>query len=448
MFAKMSRGEWLKYGNKRPDALRSAIKNGDPVPDINGKSLDIPNTKQNMDAITDFLNNKDSTFLLTLKNKKTIVSNQIGKSPLFGGKGKGAGATGDTAKGESLQCLYLAALFGEGKNKEFSHFTPEVLKKYSKVVETDKTFEEMMSSEAEWHISAYVSGQHLIKTGYARSDHVFHRGSRVMNAIYAMKKMAFKNEGKPMMNDDKWNPGDIWAVKKGLNVSSVLDPTTITSLNDSLKQAFEKRTIVGISLKQINKLTKKAKHTEYNLIPEPDKAHRYSKSTLKSDRKGSSYWSFKGGYIFYDSSKKMDVRAPTALGSINVEIQGKGARGGRAGYGAIMYGAENILNVKLPSNNELKSMSKLMMAGRNERLAKNLHQKVRRIHPDVGWDDFWKEMKEAPADRIHANLGATEIIYNLDKSPLKKRDAFVSYLVNLAGSKTGDSSVYVKVESS
>jgi hypothetical protein len=174
--------------------------------------------------------------------------------------------------------------------------------------------------------------------------------------------------------------------------------------------------------------------------------HKYTKSILKSDRAGATFWSFKGGYIYFDSSRRMDVRAPTALGSINVEIQGKGARGGRAGYGAIIYAAEQFLGVKLPTNNELKTMAKLLQGGRNERLAKNLYDKVKRIHPEIGWDDFWKEMKEATTDRLHANLGATEIIYNLDRAGAKKRDEFVSYLVNMAGSKTGDSSVYVKVE--
>jgi len=446
MFSKMTRSEWMKYGNKRPEALIAAIKGDDPVPDVKGKSLEIANSKENIEAVRSFMSSKDATFILTLKNKQTIVSNQIGKSPLFGGKGQGAGATGNTAKGEALQCLYLAALFGEGKNKEFSHFTPEVLQKYAKVIDTDKNYKDMMSSEAEWHISAYVTGKHLIEKGFVNSSHVFHRGSRTMNAIYAMKKMAFKNDGKPMMNDDKWNPGDIWAVKKGTNISATLDSSSVASLNASLKDAYDKRTIVGISLKQINKLTKKAKHSEYNLEASKMAEHKYTRSILKSDRSGSTFWSFKGGYIYFDSSRRMDVRAPTAMGALNVEIQGKGARGGRAGYGAIIYAAEQYLGVKLPTNNELKSMAKLLSGGRNERLAKNLYNKVKRIHNDITWDDFWAEMKTAAPDRLHANLGATEIIFALDKSPKRKADAFVSYLVNTAGSKTGDSSVYVKVE--
>ena len=71
MFSKMTRSEWMKYGNKRPEALKSAIKAGDPVPDTKGKNLEIANVKSNIAAIDNFVKSKDATFILTLKNKRT-----------------------------------------------------------------------------------------------------------------------------------------------------------------------------------------------------------------------------------------------------------------------------------------------------------------------------------------------------------------------------------------
>ena len=446
MFSKMTRSEWLKYGNQRPDALKLAIKSNDPVPDIDGKDLEIRNSTKNIQAIEDFVNGTNQFFKLELKDGREVPSNQIGKSPLFGGKGQGAGATGATAKGESLQCLYLAALLGEPSGKEFSYFSPETLKKYYRVIDVDKSFEDMMSSEAEWHYSAYVTAEYLIKKKFVNKNHVFHRGSSTMNAIYKMKRMAFKNSGRPPLNDDKWNPGDIWAVKKGINLNQVLDNTSIASLNASLKKAYEQRLIVGISLKQINSLKKRAKHSEYNLEAAELGVHTYTRSILKSERKGASYWTFKGGYIYFDTNRRMDVRAPSSMGALNVEIQGKGARGGRAGYAAIMYASQMFLKKKLSTNAELKSRAQKMMKGKNEKAARDLWNKVRSIHRDVDWGTFWGEMQNATVDRIHANLAATEIIYNLNTSSKKQQNDFVSYLVNMAGSKTEDSSVYVKVE--
>lgn len=448
MFTRMTRREWLKYGTKRTDALKDAIANDNPVPDVNGKNIVILNTKDNLKAIDDFVKSKDPVFYVTIKGNKTVESNLIGKSPLFGGKGQGAGATGATAKGEALQCLYLAAMLKEGISKEFAHYTPQLLKKYASSIDTDKSFDEMMSSAAEWHYSAYVSAKYLIEKGYVLKDHVLHRGSRSMNAIYAMKKKAFKADGKPNLNDDKWNPGDIWAIRKGVNLNTLLDASSVMSLNAGLKKAFLNRDIVGISLKQINNLKKKAKHKDYNLEGVELGVHRYTRSILKSDRAGSTFWSFKGGYIYFDSNRRMDVRAPNALGALNVEIQGTGARGGRAGYGSIEYAAKKYLRKTLKTNAQLKSEASAMVNGGNEAKAKELWKKVNHIHNDVKWDDFWNEMKTQGRDRIHANLGATEIIYAVDKASKKQAEQFVSYLVNMAGSKTSDSSVYVKVEAS
>lgn len=446
MFSKMTRSEWLKYGDQRLNALKLAIKSGDPVPSTDGKDMMIANTSSNIQTIDNFIKSTDTTFNLKLKDGGDVLSNEIGKSPLFGGKGQGAGATGITAKGESLQCLYLAAMLGEPANSDFSHFTPDTLKKYSRVIDVDKSFKEMMSADAEWHYSAYVTGEYLIKKKFVTKNQVFHRGSTTMNAIYKMKRNAFKKDGKPVMNDDKWNPGDIWAVKRGLNVNQVLDGNSVMALNSSLKKAYNDRTIIGISLKQINSLKKRAKHTEYNLTAAELGKHKYTRSILKSDRKGASYWTFKGGYIYFDANRRMDVRAPSSMGALNVEIQGKGARGGRAGYAAILYASQMFLKKKLSTNAELKTRAQRMVRGRDERSAKQLWNKVKDIHPDVKWNEFWTEMKEATVDRIHANLAATEIIHAVDKASRSQRDEFVSYLVNMAGSKTEDSSVYIKIE--
>lgn len=448
MYKPMTRSEWFKYGDKRINALIDAINSNDPILDVSGKEINVLKNKANIESIKAFSKAKDSVFFLTLKGNKTIQSNQIGKSHLFGGKGAGQGATGTTANGEALQCLYLAAMLKEGRQKPFNHYSALVLKKHFSDIDTDRKFEEMMGADISWHYSAYVSAEALIARGYVQRDHVLHRGSNVMKDIYNMKKKAFKEDGKPVLNDDKWNPGDIWAVRKGIDVKKVLDASSVSMLNATLKKAYDNRDIVGISLKQINSLKKKAKFTEYNLDGAELGEHTYSHSLLKSDRKGSNFWSFKGGYIFFDGSRKMDVRAPTALGALNVEIQGKGARGGRSGYASIVYAAKKYLDVTLKSNNEFKSEAESMQNGSNETKAKELWKKVNYIHKDVEWPEFWEQMQAADKDRIHANLVATEIIYTLDKASAKNANSFVSYLVNMAGSKTSDSSVYVKVEAS
>ena len=114
-------------------------------------NINIKNTQANIKAIEDFIDSEDTvkTFTLELEDGSTIESNKIGKSPVFGGQGAGAGATGNTAEGESLQCLYLEAMLSEGKNNEFPHFTPELLEKYVDNIEVDVSYEKMMKAAAD-----------------------------------------------------------------------------------------------------------------------------------------------------------------------------------------------------------------------------------------------------------------------------------------------------------
>ena len=140
-FTKMSRLEWEKPVSRstttRRDAFVDAVKAGDPVSDIEGNDVYIANTIDNFNALDNYLNNPSSGrndfFNFTLKNGGVIQSNMIGKSAIFGGQGAGGGATGDTSRFESLHCLYIAAILGEGTNNELSHFTYETLKKYENI---------------------------------------------------------------------------------------------------------------------------------------------------------------------------------------------------------------------------------------------------------------------------------------------------------------------------
>jgi len=442
VFSPMTRAEWFKYGDKRLNALIDAIKAGNPIPDKNGKDVDVPNTTDNIKAVETFIKSEsDKTFSLKLSNGQSLESNQIGKSPLFGGKGAGAGATGNTADGESLQCLYLEAMLKEG-NQEFSHFTPELLKGHMRGIDVDVSFEKMMKAAAEWHYSAYVTAKHLIKEGFVTKQHKFHRGSATMKAIYNMKKTAFKNSGKPVLTDDKWNPGDIWAVRSGVDVKRALDPTSIETLNATLAKNFVSRDIVGISLKQINKLEAKAKHQVLNMEEKELDRHEFTRVRVKAEQRKSTFWSGKGADIFFDRTSKADMRSPSAMGAINMEIILKGARGGRAGYSQLEYAASTFLNVKLPTNAQLKTEARTILRTKK---APDLFRKAKAIDSSITQQEFDEGLESATIDRIHAKLGVTTIAHALHTAKKKQQDDFMSYMVNYAGSKLSDSSVYVKV---
>ena len=72
-----------------------------------------------------------------------------------------------------------------------------------------------------------------------------------MNKIYNIKKRAFANNNMPNLNNDKWNPGDIWAIESGIDIDKSLTDESVKSLNIDLQKAFDARKIVGISLKKV-----------------------------------------------------------------------------------------------------------------------------------------------------------------------------------------------------
>jgi len=453
-FTDMSRREWEKTVSgssvQRRDVFVDAIKAGDPVSDVDGNDVIIANTQKNIDALDIYLKSEPGPrgkdfFSFDLKSGGTIQSNKIGKSPLFGGQGAGGGATGKTAQFESLQCIYIAAMLKEGTNKEFSHFTYETLKKYSRDVFVSESFDHYMSLDGDWHMSSYLVAKALIAEGYATKLHTIHRGDTVMNDIYKAKARVRKLEGKPALQDDKWNPGDIWAVKVGKNPKMLFSKVqSLDELNILIRKHFIDRTIIGISLKKVAK-NKKVKISEYNIEDKEEDKHRFAGFTL--DTAGKGIFTSKYGFFTFDSVKKAEVRSPNVFSALNFELKGTGARGGRTGYGQLAYSAKTHLKKALPENSEIITKAKLL-AGNNpsQKLVTEFFNLVTKIHPDTERVEFESEMKTKNAGFIHAIYAAAHVGAALMDANKSQRDNFTSEVVNVMAAKTNESSAYVKAE--
>ena len=80
-------------------------------------------------------------------------------------------------------------------------------------------------------------------------------------------------------SDDKWNPGDIWAVANDFKVSE-LNIESVRALNLSILELFNQKRLVGISLKLVKK---NAKYKEYNVQTPPDvDDHKLKKVLLQN----------------------------------------------------------------------------------------------------------------------------------------------------------------------
>jgi len=80
---------------------------------------------------------------------------------------------------------------------------------------------------------------------------------------------------------DNWNPGDVWMIKKGFSFDSILKSKTTAELNAQLKDAFKKKELIGISLKQVT--TTAAREMTLNLDKAEDLnmdfGHKYAQIT-------------------------------------------------------------------------------------------------------------------------------------------------------------------------
>ena len=249
------------------------------------------------------------------------------------GKVSGAGSE-ITALAESLQAYACATRqhFGEDLAD-----VSQITKKTISDADCDRTLEACMKGlDENWFRSVILTANLIFSEvpGAATGKNFkFYRGGSLVDAIYSNWRK-FKS-GSGITGDDKWNPADIWMIKKGFKFNK--DHSTLKDLNSYLYDEFENNNIIGISLKKVpigNKVNSKI----YN------KGNRDT-ATFKSFRTGSDMTDSKDIYIEFISDKKegeLQLRTFSSRpepSSWQGEIKGKTSAGGKIGGGLVIKAA-------------------------------------------------------------------------------------------------------------
>jgi|ETNmetMinimDraft_35_1059890.scaffolds.fasta_scaffold06609_4 hypothetical protein len=425
-------------GEDRLDILKRLIQDNKPLELVKGGTFLVTEIDDALAQIEIFKKLKKAFPLHG--NGKTISSSDLSKSSVFGGGGGSGGGTLNTKITESHQCVLCQAMLDHGTQSEEFFLNPDILKAAYKLVDVDATLDEILSVEGVWFHSSYESSILLIKQGYINKSHKFHRNSKDMNLIYALKNVAYKNSDQKAVKDDKWNPGDIWAIDKSISINKTLNPENIMTYNKALLQNFVDRKIVGISLKLVKKT---AKSKEYNIKLPPDTDDHKIKSIILQGEVRGTFWSNKGGTIIFDSGK-IDFRAGSAGGAIKGEIRLKTARGGGAGYGIMLDAAQQVFRKKIPGNKVVNKIAKNIT--RKDKKAMNEFFKMySHFYKNESYEDFAKEIAKKDVYWIGSKLACLFVLYNVDLNTGPKANRWITKIVNYAGSKSEDSSVYVKV---
>ncbi len=427
-------------GKSRIGILIGLIKADTPLEMVKGKPFLVTDKEEVLQRIDQF--KKDGkNFALGLRDDQPIKNNHLKKSKAFGGGSSGAGGgTIQTAIAESAQCLWNASLLNEGHTNPIEHFTDDILRKYTSDISVGKTtLKQILDIDDSWKASSYLSAQYLIKNGYINKNHVFHRDSKQMTAIYAAKTLAFKNNDLGKYNNDKWNPGDIWAIDKTFKVNS-LDTTTVKQLNRSIMDAFHARTCVGISLKKVNK---KVNGKEFNVKLPPDVADfKVVKTELSSSR--GTFWSAKSGTVTYDEGR-MAIMANSSMGTNKMEILGKGARGGSIGWGVIIDSAKMVFGRKMRTHKQIIGLAKKITKAKDPRARNMLFKAINDTSVKMTREEFDANIDTKDAPWVASKLGAILVCRILELNKGSKANRFITKVVNYAGSKSEDASAYLKV---
>jgi hypothetical protein len=432
-----------KTGEARIDILKSLVIQKKPLELAKGGNITVSNIDDALVHIANFKKNplhygKKGFPLET--DDGTYMSNQLAKSKVFGGGGGGAGSgTKDTKRNESHNAVMIHAMLEHGYNNDKEFFTADILKSAYALANVDAKWDEISDMPDDWFLSSYNIAKELITKGYVKKGMTIHRGSADMIKIYAAKNKAYKNMGVTALKDDKWNPGDVWALDKGYNVDN-LDDSNIIALNKQILQDFEDRKLVGISLK--GPMTKDVPIAEYNIDTSLIKTYRYTKFALET--RGGSYWSAKNGSMEAGKVTLM-FKDNKQFGNIKAEIKGGKARGGGLSWGIMHdYLVRNGKQYGLKAHSKYIVPQAKKMAKGDKKAIAEYYKYFSHFYPSVTEKEFKKELKKKDGQWISSKFAITMVAYQIEQLAGAKRNDTISNFINYAGSELSESSAYVK----
>lgn len=167
-----------------------------------------------------------------------------------------AEASNTTRLQESLHCVALG-IAQKKKNITVTDLMNGKLfgmsfDKFCRVDASQNELYEFAENNESWAASVVKAANALKATKFLkRNDYKFYRGTGFMNLVYAEFSRLKKIDG-VKLNNDKWNPGDIWA-----SVDEVLPNFEhLAELNQYISKNIKKGFTVPISLKKVGKSAK------------------------------------------------------------------------------------------------------------------------------------------------------------------------------------------------
>lgn len=154
-----------------------------------------------------------------------------------------------TALMESAQCMYMAARQVARRSVDTNYLKTNLqrIKPFYQIDVKEQDIFDRLTKD--WVKSHELTADHVVRK-LKHSNYVFHRGTDFVNKIYDVYKR-LNREQKEFSAPDKWNPADIWAVRRGYVANGLNSIQSWDELNNWIRDAIDTGDIVPISLKKV-----------------------------------------------------------------------------------------------------------------------------------------------------------------------------------------------------
>ena len=175
-----------------------------------------------------------------------------------GGSGGGANVT-DIA--ESAQCLYASLAFNV-YGRKLKSFTEEQISakdfvEAQKYIQVTSSLEDMTSLDPDWKKSSFnIANMLYTQFGGTKGEYQFHRGigiDAMINEGYRIVKKDTTNDISVPQDENKWNPADIWMVRKDFDYGTFklsYAKGRVLNFNSELLKQYTEKNLIGVSLKK------------------------------------------------------------------------------------------------------------------------------------------------------------------------------------------------------
>jgi len=320
------------------------------------------------------------------------------------------------------------------------------------------TVAEIEGLEQSWK-NAFILGANKIYHEVEESGWEFVRGDdKVENAISeAFKRVKKKKGSKAPVNEDKWNPSDIWMVNKNEKdniVKKLGEENTIDCLNEYIASMFLDKKLIGLSLKKLGPTARWQTMNKPN-VKQIDKAQkvRYIKNATERE-----LTAFSGMDVYFvyapGGGKNRDSFQARNFGGTNkgdwkLELKGEFAAMGKI-QGQVMRDLLTAADFNPPGEANFNDCKPNASAAKRKQITDDIYDKMNALSTKPkGWiTDSSKakaEINSKDASWRYSKLSGLLFLEWLNSLPRSQANRAMKEMYLYASSQTDKSSVYYKL---